>query len=98
MGPFDIYNHSGSFPIFRLGYELFSLAVLFHGAYSEISSGRASQTFVRTVSLGVWQNQSKFEAESKLITLGRSGGMLPRKIFENLIAICIMYCNCELQL
>ena len=29
---------------------------------------------------------------------GRSGGMLPRKVFENLVAIYIMYCNCKLQL
>ena len=63
MGPFDNYKHSGSFALFRLGYELSSLAVLVDGTYSEISSGGAPQTFVHTVSLGVWQNQSKFEAE-----------------------------------
>ena len=63
MGPFDIYKHLGSFTLFRLGYELSSLAVLFHGTYPEISSGGGPQTFVHTVSFGVWQNQSKFEAE-----------------------------------
>ena len=62
MGLFDIYKHLGSFALFRFGYELSSLAVLFHGAYPEISSGGALQTFVRIVSFGVWQNQSKFEA------------------------------------
>ena len=63
MGPFDIYKHSGSVALFRLGDKPSSLAVLFHGTYSEISLRGAPQTFVLSVSFGVWSNQSKFEAE-----------------------------------
>ena len=97
MEPLDIYKHLGSFALFRLGYYLFSLAVLFHRTCPKISSGRAPQTFVLTVSFGVWQNQRKLEAEWKSITLRKSGDMLPRKSFKNLIAIYVMCCKCKLQ-
>ena len=60
MGPFDIYKHLGSFALFRLGYKLYSLTVLFQGTYYIQKFLRRGAPNFRTSSFFRWGFFSNF--------------------------------------
>ena len=61
--PWPLLSASPASNIWAVSRFFESLAALFQGTHPEISSGGKPQTFIYAVSFGMWQNQSKFEAD-----------------------------------